>query len=88
MTLAEVVRRLARSSQRRGADSLTVRIWDQSDVFICEMVDTVRIDDYLIGRRVPPQRQDEPFWGAHQTCDLVQLRSNTARTTIRLHQRK
>ena len=88
VTLAEVVRRLARSSQRRGADSLTVRVWDQPDVLICEMVDTVRIEDYLIGRRVPAPGQDEPFWRAHQTCDLVQIRSNTAGTTIRLHQRK
>ncbi len=88
VTLAEAVRRLARSSQRRGADNLTVRVWDQPDVLICEMVDTLRIDDYLIGRRVPPLGQDEPFWRAHQTCDLVQLRSTTAGTTIRLHQRK
>jgi hypothetical protein len=83
--LAEVIQRLASSSLHRGATVGTVRIFSQPDDLICEVVDDTVIDDPLIGRRAPSEGEDDSLWIANQMCDLVQVRSSSAGTTVRVH---
>jgi hypothetical protein len=52
---------------------------------ICEVVDDTVIDDPLIGRRAPRDGEDDSLWIANQMCDLVQVRSSSAGTTMRIH---
>jgi len=83
--LAEVIQRLASSSLRRGATLGTVRILSQPDDLICEVVDDTVIVDPLIGRHAPTDGEDDSLWIANQMCDLVQVRSSSAGTTVRVH---
>jgi hypothetical protein len=41
------------------------------------------IDDLLLGRRVPAEDEHDGLWHANQLCDLVQMRSSSAGTTVR-----
>jgi hypothetical protein len=83
--LAEVVHRLASSSLRRGSSGGTVQIWDQPDAVVCEVADDTVVDDPLLGRRVPFGEDHDALWVANQLCDLVQLRSTTTGTAVRVH---
>ena len=67
----------------------TVSVWLTDDEFICEIRDAGQITDPLAGRRLPAH--DSPggkgLWMVNQVCDLVELRSDSAGTVIRLHMR-
>jgi anti-sigma regulatory factor (Ser/Thr protein kinase) len=70
----------------------TLRIWvdvDQ-DALICEVRDTGRIVDVLVGRRRPPTDAEggRGLWLVNQFCDLVELRSSEGGTTVRLYARR
>ena len=82
--LARAVRRLVRSALARGAGQVVVRLWNQPDGLVCELVDRTVIYDVLVGRRAPLGDEDDALWSANQTCDLVQLRSGAAGTTVRI----
>lgn len=84
--LTDVVRRLTTQSLLRGAERVGVRLWNEPDVLICDVIDRTVVEDYLMGRRAP--LTDDSLWFANQMCDLVQARSNVRGTTIRLHVRK
>lgn len=83
--LADVVHRLAVSSLHRGSDGGTVRVWVQPDAVVAEVVDDTRVDDPLLGRRVPFEEDHDALWLANQLCDLVQLRSTSTGTAVRVH---
>jgi hypothetical protein len=83
--LAEVIQRLASSSIRRGATLGTVRIFSEPDDLICEVADDTVVVDPLIGRRIPRKSEDDSLWIANQACDLVQVRSSSSGTTVRVH---
>jgi anti-sigma regulatory factor (Ser/Thr protein kinase) len=65
----------------------TLTIWRGRDEIVCEVHDEGRITDPLAGRRAPAP--DAPgghgLWLVYQVCDLVELRSATSGTTIRMH---
>jgi hypothetical protein len=88
VSLTHAIRRLAEESLARGARQLTVRMWDRPEVLVCEVSDTTVIQDLLVGRRLPQPPSEDAVWLANQVCDLVQVRSNEAGTTIRMHMRK
>jgi hypothetical protein len=83
--LAATTQQLALNSLQRGAAEVTVQIWSQPHALICEVVDDTVIDHLLLGRRVPIDDEYDGLWHANQLCDLVQMRSSLAGTTIRLH---
>jgi len=85
--LADAVRGLTVTSLRRGAELVRVRLWTKPDVLICDVIDDTIIDDLLIGRRAAPPPEQDSIWFANQRCDLVQARSSSSGTTIRLHMR-
>ena len=87
VTLADVVPRLVVDSVR-GASRARLRLWDQPEELVCEVTDRTVVDDLLIGRRRPRDDEDDALWLANQTFDLVQVRSNTRGTSVRLHVHK
>ena len=64
----------------------TLRLWSTPDSVVCQIRDTGFIADPLAGRRPPSDGADHGrgLWMANELCDLVQLRSSAAGTTIRL----
>ena len=66
-----------------------VRFWSDGREVVCEIADSGRIRDPLVGRVVPgPDRPGgRGLWLVNQLCDLVELRSGAEGTVIRLHMR-
>jgi hypothetical protein len=83
--LAAAVRRLAAGSLRRGAAQVTVKLWDRPQELIFEVSDNTAITDVMIGRRPPIGDDLDGLWSANQLCDLVQVRSTSSWSTVRLY---
>ncbi len=80
------VSEIAANSVRHGGGRGRLRIWTADQVFCCEIADTGRISDPLVGR-VEPSVQAEHgrgLWLANQVSDLVQVRSHERGTTVRV----
>jgi anti-sigma regulatory factor (Ser/Thr protein kinase) len=64
-----------------------VRVWVTSDEILCQFDDSGYISEPLAGYGRPAA--DEPggpgLWLVNQVCDLAEIRSSAAGTTIRLH---
>jgi anti-sigma regulatory factor (Ser/Thr protein kinase) len=71
-----------------GPGALT--LWATPDAVICQVSDGGHITDPLAGQLRPGPAQEgggRGLWVVHQVCDLVQIRSSPAGTTIRVHMR-
>ena len=77
---------VASNSIRHGGGSGRLRIWTEPGAVVCELRDSGWIDDPLAGRRRPSagRLNGRGLWLANHLCDLVELRSSHAGTTIRL----
>jgi anti-sigma regulatory factor (Ser/Thr protein kinase) len=77
----------ATNSVRHGGGHGTLRVWEQDGALVCEVRDAGRIDDPLVGRRVPPLDAEggRGLWLVNQLSDLVQVRSNDEGTAVRVH---
>jgi anti-sigma regulatory factor (Ser/Thr protein kinase) len=80
---------IATNSLCHGGGSGTLRMWRDGDTVVCEVRDRGFIDDPMVGRRRPVTYRDggRGLWLANQLCDLVQIRSNTSGTVVRMHMR-
>lgn len=78
---------LATNSIRHGGGAGTMRIWGEAETVICEARDRGRLASLLVGRELPApdQLEGRGLWLANQLCDLVQIRSSSEGTTVRLH---
>jgi anti-sigma regulatory factor (Ser/Thr protein kinase) len=87
--LVLVVNEVVTNSVRHGGGSGVLRMWEEGSTLICEVSDTGRIDDPLVGRGKPPPDRGSGFglWLANQLCDLVQIRSFSTGSVVRLHVR-
>jgi anti-sigma regulatory factor (Ser/Thr protein kinase) len=88
--LVVAVSELATNSITHGGGRGTLRTWTDGDSMVAEVRDAGYIDDPLAGRRRPTpkrQRQGRGLWMVNELCDLVQLRSSRAGTTVRVHLR-
>jgi DcmR-like sensory protein len=85
--LALALTAAATSLTRRGG-RLSVRTWAESAAVVSEIRSPRRIADPLAGREWPPTDagHGRGLWVANQLCDLLQLRSSSAGTVVRLHQ--
>jgi anti-sigma regulatory factor (Ser/Thr protein kinase) len=81
------VNELAENSVRHGAGQGQLRIWDEHRNLVGEVTDAGHMTDPLIGRRRPAELSHGGYglWVTHQVCDLVQVRSSKAGTTVRVH---
>lgn len=77
---------LATNSVKHGGGGGTLRSWLDPVSVVFEVLDLGHIDDPLVGRRMPPLEATggRGVWLANQLVDLVQLRSTSAGTRIRL----
>ncbi len=71
-----------------GGRSGVVRVWTSPQMMLCEVSDTgTGLRDPLDGR-LPCGRstaRGRALWLARQLCDLVEVRSDPAGMTVRLH---
>jgi len=83
LAVSEVAANTLRHTQSHG----TLDIWHDADELVCEIRDSGTITDPLAGRRVPvPDASGgHGLWLVHQVCDLVELRSDSTGTTVRMH---
>lgn len=80
---------VATNSHRHGGGRGTLVTWRTGDWLVCEVRDTGRITDPMVGRRVPPSGElgGRGLWIANQLCDVVQVRSSDAGAVVRVHAR-
>jgi anti-sigma regulatory factor (Ser/Thr protein kinase) len=79
----------ASNSIRHGGGHGVLRVWREPDALVCEMRDAGRLDQPLAGRLPPPHAHGGGYglWLVNQVCDLVQLRSFTGGSVVRMHMR-
>jgi anti-sigma regulatory factor (Ser/Thr protein kinase) len=77
---------LASNSIRHGGGTGEVALWLEPGAAVIEVSDGGEVTDPLTGRRHPPVEQEggRGVWLVNQLCDLVQLRSSPAGTTVRV----
>lgn len=85
--LVLAVQEIAANSVRHGGGSGTFQAWADGGALVCELRDSGRIADPMVGRLRPrPHRENgRGIWLANQLCDLVQIRSDPDGTVVRLH---
>jgi anti-sigma regulatory factor (Ser/Thr protein kinase) len=78
---------LAANSVMHGGGGGVLRLWQEGDTLLAEVEDRGRIEEPLVGRLRPGIAQEggRGLWLANRLCDLVQIRSGVAGTTVRLH---
>jgi anti-sigma regulatory factor (Ser/Thr protein kinase) len=78
---------LAANSVMHGGGHGTLRLWREGDDLLAEVKDAGLIEEPMVGRMRPVLSQEggRGLWLANQLCDLVQIRSGAAGTTVRLH---
>lgn len=81
------VHETATNSIRYGGGGGILRTWSQDGKMICEVHDHGFIGQPLAGRVTPDPTEPGGFglWLANQFCDLVQVRTSTDGSTVRLH---
>jgi anti-sigma regulatory factor (Ser/Thr protein kinase) len=80
---------VAANSVRHGGGAGVLRTWRTATGAACEIQDAGFIAEPLVGRLRPPVTAigGKGIWLANQLCDLVQVRSSRAGTTVRLRMR-
>lgn len=85
--LVLAINELATNTIRHGLGRGALHVWSLPDELICQVQDSGHITDPLAGRRVPTPdvAGGVGLWTVNQLCDLVEVRSTTAGTTVRVH---
>lgn len=85
--LVLAVHELATNSVRHGAGAGVLRGWQEDGAVVLEVSDHGTIGDPLVGREPVTEwaESGRGLWLANHLCDLVQVRSSDAGTTVRLH---
>jgi anti-sigma regulatory factor (Ser/Thr protein kinase) len=78
---------VAANSIRHGGGGGSMRTWFDEGAAVCEIRDAGFVAHPLAGREPPEPGDGYGLWLANQVCDLVQVRSSSAGTTVRLHVR-
>ena len=79
---------IATNAIEHGGGSGVLRVWTSPQAMTCEIADTgAGLRDPLAGQLPPPPGRTGlcGLWLARQFCDLVEMRSDSAGTTVRLH---
>jgi anti-sigma regulatory factor (Ser/Thr protein kinase) len=85
--LVLAVNEVATNSVQHGGGGERVRVWQEGPAVIAEVTDRGWIDQPLVGRRWPSGEVERGrgLWIVNQLCDLVQVHSTHAGTSVRLH---
>ena len=66
-----------------------LHVWPTPEKIVCQVHDQGEITDPLAGRvRHGPDDRGHGLWLVNQVCDLVELRTGPAGTTVRMHMRR
>jgi anti-sigma regulatory factor (Ser/Thr protein kinase) len=77
---------IAANTLRHTDNGGTLHVWQTPLELLCQMQDRGWIADPLAGRRRRPAIESgHGLWLVNQVCDLVEVRTGQAGTTIRLH---
>lgn len=81
------VNEVATNSLRHASGDAVLRVWHEGRTIVFEMRDGGRIDHPMIGRMRPSVAQEGGLglWLVNQLCDLVQVRSFSNGSVVRLH---
>ena len=84
--LVFVANELATNSLLYGGGRGVLRLWREEESVVCEFIDGGELREPLVGRTRPERYQSggRGLWLANQLCDLLQVRSQSGTTTIRL----
>lgn len=84
--LVLAVNEVATNSLRHGGGHGVVQVWAAPDAVVCQVTDSGRISDALVGRHLRPALAvgGRGLWLVHQLCDLVEVRSGAQGTTVRM----
>jgi anti-sigma regulatory factor (Ser/Thr protein kinase) len=86
--LVLAVNELATNSVRHGGGAGTLRMWVETDMLMCEVLDSGHItESHYVGMAppAPEQHTGRGLWVVHQLCDLVQVRSTPRGSVVRVH---
>jgi anti-sigma regulatory factor (Ser/Thr protein kinase) len=79
---------IAANTLRHTSAGGTMHIWHTGEEILCQIRDQGWITEPLAGRiRRPPDERGHGLWVVNQVCDLVELRTGQAGTTVRMHMR-
>jgi anti-sigma regulatory factor (Ser/Thr protein kinase) len=85
-SLVLAVGEIAANTLRHTSAGGTLHVWHTDGELLCQVQDLGWITDPLAGRRRRPATESgHGLWVVHQVCDLVEMRTGKAGTTIRLH---
>lgn len=84
--LVLAVHELAVNSVRYGGGRGSLAVWGEPGALLCQVDDTGRFADPLVGRRRPDcdQTSGRGLWLVNQLCDLVQIRSGAHGSAVRV----
>lgn len=87
--LVFAINEAASNAIKHGHDTCTTRIWHDGDEVVSEVSSASRIDNVMAGHHRPAADalQGRGLWLINQLCDLVEIRSGTSGTTLRMHVR-
>jgi anti-sigma regulatory factor (Ser/Thr protein kinase) len=86
--LVLAVNELTTNSIRHAGSSGLLRVWREPGKLVCQVEDGGRIDDPLAGRkRGLAGIGGLGLWMVNQLCDLVEVRTGQAGSTVRVHAR-
>ena len=87
--LVTAVHELAANTLRHTSSDGVLNMWAAAGEVVCQVQDAGCISDPLVGRcrPAPDAGHGHGLWVVHQLCDLVEFRTSTGGTTIRLHMR-
>jgi anti-sigma regulatory factor (Ser/Thr protein kinase) len=85
--LVTAVNEVATNSLQHGGGDGTLRMWRSERAVVCEIRDAGIYRRALGDRERPGERPGDPrgLWLANQLCDLVQIRTLSEGTVVRLH---
>jgi anti-sigma regulatory factor (Ser/Thr protein kinase) len=85
--IVAAVNEIATNTVKHGGGRGSCRFWSTARAFVCQVDDAGRITDPLVGRIEPSVagHGGRGLWIANQLCDLVQIRTRTEGTTVRVH---
>jgi anti-sigma regulatory factor (Ser/Thr protein kinase) len=83
------VNELATNSVRHGGGGGTLLMWREKDTLLCEVRDPGQIEPSILAGALPPPDASggRGLWLVHQLCDVVQIRSSSAGTVVRVQAR-
>jgi anti-sigma regulatory factor (Ser/Thr protein kinase) len=85
LSVSEVAANTLEHTQSQGV----LQVWRDDRELLCQISDGGWIADPMAGRvRNPPENRGHGLFVVNQLCDLVELRTQRAGTTIRLHVRR